>query len=939
MARNKSHYADVLKFWRSIETFGLPDIPDPKRLGQGKELYELQFGEELPWEHENFAYAEPGKRWRHTLYFFIVAKEDVMKLLETFTPHSSDEYREPLAGLTCLSAIVLDQYGQPQERSYIRSSFAYGLKILRERGNPEDLYQLMKADYDDYKLRFGTQEKAGSVLDDDADIDVEEDEYENDQDEQAPSTSPLSWLEMDKEMKDLSNLIGRLLHPDPHVFCLSEQVSGQGEPESPFLNSHYLVDLNAMIEDARDLGAPLETYLSKDVHEKDRWNMLDQRALLICIDPRSQSPARWPTNPEHGLYSAQVAALNLAVPSLRNQPGLWGINGPPGTGKTTLLREIVADAVVSRARRLVDADLSNLFSRQSTEIADYARYHDINDRVFGNEGILVSSNNNSAVENISRELPSLSSIDRDNFEEYAKYFSTVAQNLNPKTPCWGLVSAVLGNATNRYAFNKAFWYDRNGMNDFLKENSDNPGKSAEHLDHFEETAKELKSLLKTYDTFHEVASDHHSLLSKLLKAGKTGGSLLRKLEQAETLLIEEYGISPTNLPDMNFLKMTVSDIHKMTPYSSPAVNYLRSIIFLKSLELHEHAILANPRQFRTNLNAFTDMLAGKHADKMKEEVRRVLWGTFFFCIPLVSATLASVEKLFTKMGKGSLGWLLLDEAGQANPASACGALWRAQRCILIGDTLQVPPVVTMPAGLGQLLQKQYELEESHWSPLRSSAQLLADRITSVGTYIDIESSPVWTGIPLRAHRRCQEPMFALANSIAYNNQMVKLTVDSEGGYRLPKSCWIDIRGGSMINRHTVTDEIAAVKELLAGLLLTGYGKEKEVYIISPFRTVGDHCREKFDRKDNKVRSGTIHTFQGKEADIVLLVLGTERKNAGARQWASSIPNMLNVAVTRAKRRLFVVGNRQDWGNCRYFDQMATVLPTREYKPGDWGKLF
>src|SRR5260221_10142372 len=61
MARKKSHYADVLRFWRSIETFGLPDIPDPKRLGPGKELYKLEPGEELPWEHEDFAYAEQGK--------------------------------------------------------------------------------------------------------------------------------------------------------------------------------------------------------------------------------------------------------------------------------------------------------------------------------------------------------------------------------------------------------------------------------------------------------------------------------------------------------------------------------------------------------------------------------------------------------------------------------------------------------------------------------------------------------------------------------------------------------------------------------------------------------------------------------------------------------------------------------------------------------------
>ena len=143
----------------------------------------------------------------------------------------------------------------------------------------------------------------------------------------------------------------------------------------------------------------------------------------------------------------------------------------------------------------------------------------------------------------------------------------------------------------------------------------------------------------------------------------------------------------------------------------------------------------------------------------------------------------------------------------------------------------------------------------------------------------------------------------------------------------------------MTNRHTVTEEITVVRQLLIQLSSAGYGTEKEVYIISPFRTVGDHCRDEFVRKTNKILSGTIHTFQGKEADIVLLVLGTERKNAGARQWASSIPNMLNVAITRAKKRLYVIGNRQDWSNCRYFDQMAKALPVMQYNPAQGVNFF
>jgi hypothetical protein len=52
--------------------------------------------------------------------------------------------------------------------------------------------------------------------------------------------------------------------------------------------------------------------------------------------------------------------------------------------------------------------------------------------------------------------------------------------------------------------------------------------------------------------------------------------------------------------------------------------------------------------------------------------------------------------------------------------------------------------------------------------------------------------------------------------------------------------------------------------------------------------------------------GTIHTYQGKESDIILLVLGGNVLNVfkeGALNWAASRPNLLNVAVTRARKRM------------------------------------
>jgi superfamily I DNA and/or RNA helicase len=67
-------------------------------------------------------------------------------------------------------------------------------------------------------------------------------------------------------------------------------------------------------------------------------------------------------------------------------------------------------------------------------------------------------------------------------------------------------------------------------------------------------------------------------------------------------------------------------------------------------------------------------------------------------------------------------------------------------------------------------------------------------------------------------------------------------------------------------------------------------------------------------------------MQGKEADVVILVLGGDLDRPGARGFATREPNLLNVAVTRAKRRLYVIDNQDTWGNELYLNVLAARIP-------------
>lgn len=117
------------------------------------------------------------------------------------------------------------------------------------------------------------------------------------------------------------------------------------------------------------------------------------------------------------------------------------------------------------------------------------------------------------------------------------------------------------------------------------------------------------------------------------------------------------------------------------------------------------------------------------------------------------------------------------------------------------------------------------------------------------------------------------------------------------------------------------------------------GINPDLYIITPFRIVQDNLRRVI--RDSGVlngctddlrawtedRVGTVHVAQGREAEAVIFVLGASApQQTGARNWAGKRPNLLNVAVTRAKEAFYIVGNRQLWRTAGVFRELDARIP-------------
>lgn len=155
----------------------------------------------------------------------------------------------------------------------------------------------------------------------------------------------------------------------------------------------------------------------------------------------------------------------------------------------------------------------------------------------------------------------------------------------------------------------------------------------------------------------------------------------------------------------------------------------------------------------------------------------------------------------------------------------------------------------------------------------------------------------------------------------------------------PWSIFLDRRAGKPGPDKWCADEAAVLIDMLHTLKSSGV--DADLYVVTPFVIVQDNLRQDILRSrvldgwvDNPnawvwEHVGTVHTVQGREAGIVFFVLGAQMSSQnGARAWAGGRPNLVNVAVTRAKASLYVIGNRQLWKSAGVFAVLDRYLPDR-----------
>lgn len=401
--------------------------------------------------------------------------------------------------------------------------------------------------------------------------------------------------------------------------------------------------------------------------------------------------------------------------------------------------------------------------------------------------------------------------------------------------------------------------------------------------------------------------------------------------------------------------------HLFNPYAGEALMHERDLLFLRALQLTREFILSS-NCVKENLQYLMAYWTGKatkeeveFSSKDKKAIAPAAFQTLNLVTPVISTTFASVKSLFfdieIKAGsKAPLGILVIDEAGQALPYAALGALARCRRAMIVGDPFQTEPIY--PQETLALRSAIAGEMDSFYTGIRASAQQFGDAANPYGQYRQQDDSVMWVGCPLTIHRRCISPMFDISNEVSYENSMLNETPALDpskpaekqllDSFYLPSSQWLNVAGNERGNRDHYVDKQGkrAVEILRSAFEKRPEGQDlPSLFIISPFTSVVHGIKNAlrpiraaelgvteagWDKFLN-CNIGTVHKFQGKEALEVIFILGCDSTVKGAVNFVG--PNIVNVAASRAKQRLYVIGDITVWKDNPSVRTMKQILDT------------
>lgn len=284
---------------------------------------------------------------------------------------------------------------------------------------------------------------------------------------------------------------------------------------------------------------------------------------------------------------------------------------------------------------------------------------------------------------------------------------------------------------------------------------------------------------------------------------------------------------------------------------------------------------------------FKDALAKKYKDVPPIEfgdVKDISSQKDDFCtrFPIVLSTTFSAR---TSVHEQVYDYLIMDEASQVAIETGALALTCAKNAVIVGDTMQLPNVVTEEDILKlNAIFDTYKVNEGYNSADNSFLESICKIVPGVKQTL------------LREHYRCHPRIINFCNQKYYGGNLLIMTHDND---EVDVLSAIKCAPGHHARGHYNQREIDVIKQEVLPVI----ANTEDVGIISPYNAQVDAINAQLGGN----MAATVHKYQGREKDAIIFSVVDDEITE-----FSDDANLLDVAISRAKKnfRLVVTGNEQ-----------------------------
>ncbi|WP_440881527.1 AAA domain-containing protein [Tenacibaculum sp. C7A-26P2] len=672
------------------------------------------------------------------------------------------------------------------------------------------------------------------------------------------------------------------------------------------------------------------------------------------------------------------------------------VNGPPGTGKTTLLQSIVATEFVKAAIEGEEAPLilacsnnnqavtniidSFINSRSTTEglskrwipnFHGYATYLPSNSKsekklseinylkgnLFGYEGSLCELENKEYLINAEYYF----------LEKYNTYFGYKETSL--EEACYQLQQELINietNLINATRFSNDYISSMEFINNVLLDSSNhisNENINITKLHQWRSLLNELKTeykkeefinKIKVHFTFEKNSNNSKHIFkipqNKLVNKDTVLSYVKQLLANINLLLQANLKLSNwkkensiEGLPLISEDRMWHYELQKKTKdnqlkgyfYNEIDLTLRHKAFLLATHYWEARWILETIDTIENNTEKGTGEIAIKKQWKRRSMLTPCFVATFYMA---PSHFVRSQFQGESEEGKAIFEYfpltnfidlLIIDEAGQVTPEVSIPLFALAKKAFVIGDLKQIEPIWSIPPKIDtgnlsslNIIESSQENELLDKLGFLASSGSIMKMAQNACEYETIINDKKENGLILLEHRRCNDEIINFCNELAYNGILKPMKGKAKADQIFPSMLAYHVEGVSEKKYNSRFN----IKEVNTIILWLQQNKEsiQKAYnvnsienilgIITPFASQKSELSKALVNAGyniNDVKIGTVHALQGAERSIILFSSVYSSKDEGTMFFdRDNKPNMLNVAVSRAKDSFILFGDTQ-----------------------------